>query len=245
MRRLFLSVSLLVLATRALAADPAFTPDQRREIVKIVRDAMKADPSILRDAVAALQAEEQSREEADTKSRIADKHQGLVADGSDPVAGNPAGDVTLVEFYDPRCQYCRRMLPALAALLQKDHGVRLVYKDIPVLGPASVMESRAILAARQQGAYGRMQEALMSNPAQPSMSMIAETARGLGLDPTRLAADMASAPVSRKIEANLSLARALKVEGTPVFVVGDTLIPGAVDQASLEAAVAQARDKRG
>ena len=234
----------LLAATPVLAADGAFTPDQRQEIVQIVRDALKNDPSILRDAVVALQAAQQAQAAADAKSMLAQKRQALVADAGDPIAGNPAGDVTLVEFYDPRCPYCRRMLPAIAALLQKDHGLRLVYKDIPVLGPASVMESRAILAAQKQGAYGRMQEALMSNPAQPSQSMIAETAHSLGLDPVRLAADMAGPAVTKRIDANMSLARDLHVDGTPVFMVGDTIIPGAVDEAALEAAIAQAR-KRG
>jgi protein-disulfide isomerase len=133
------------------------------------------------------------------------------------------------------------MLPAIAAMLRHDHGLRLVFKDIPVLGPPSVMESRAILAAQRQGAYGRMQEALMGNPAQPSPAMIADTAHGLGLDPSKLAADMESAAVSRQIAANMALARVLKVEGTPVFVVGDQVIPGAVDQPTLEAAIAEAR----
>ena len=234
----------LLAAMPALAAEPAFTPDQRRDIVQIVREALKNDPSILRDAVVALQAAQQAQSAAEAKSMLAQKHQALVADAADPVAGNPAGDVTLVEFYDPRCPYCRRMLPTIAALLQKDHGLRLVYKDIPVLGPASVMESRAILAAQKQGAYGRMQEALMSNPAQPSQSMIAETAHTLGLDPARLAADMAGPAVTKRIDANMSLARDLHVDGTPVFMVGDTIIPGAVDEAALQAAIVQAR-KRG
>ncbi len=223
------------------AAGRSFTPDQRREIVQIVRDALKADPSILRDAVTALQADEQLRSEADMKSRVAERRQALLANAGDPVAGNPSGDVTLVEFYDPRCPYCRRMLPALAAMVQKDHGLRIVYKDIPVLGPPSALESRAILAAQKQGAYGRMQEALMRNPAQPSAEMIADTARKLGLDPARLAADMTGPAVSSQIDANMTLARQLKVEGTPVFIIGSTIIPGAVDQPALEAAIAEAR----
>ena len=234
-------LAFLLASAPALAADPGFTPEQRREIVQIVRDAMKADPSILREAVTSLQAAEQARAEADTRQRIAERRSSLIANAADPVAGNPAGDVTLVEFYDPRCPYCRRMLPSLAAMIQKDRGLRVVYKEIPVLGPASTMESRAILAASRQGAYGRMQQALMTNPAQPSAEMIAQTARSLGLDANRLAADMASPGVTQQIEANMSLARDLKVDGTPVFVVGSTFIPGAVDQAALEAAVAQAR----
>jgi protein-disulfide isomerase len=239
--RFLLVLLAMATAVPALAADSTFTADQRREIVQILRDALKTDPTILRDAVVSLQAADQASEAAELKTKLAQKRQALLADPADYVAGNPAGDVTMVEFYDPRCPYCRRMVPTLAGMLKKDPGLRLVYKDIPVLGPPSVLESRAILAAQRQGAYGRMQEALMANPAQPSDSMIAETARGLGLDPVKLATDMQSRAVSEKIAANMALARTLKLEGTPVFIVGDTLIPGAVDQPSLEAAIADAR----
>jgi protein-disulfide isomerase len=247
MRRAFFA-SLLILAAFAAPAEaadpsPAFTPEQKQQIVDIVRAAMKSDPSILRDAVVALQAEDQAREAADTKARLASHEQALTGTFGDPVAGNPNGDVTLVEFYDPRCPYCRRMLPAIASLLQHDPKLRLVYKDIPVLGPGSVLETRAILAAQHQGAYERMQQALMRNPAQPSDAMIRDTAQGLGLDAGKLMADMNSPAVTAKIEANLQLARDMKVEGTPIWFVGQTQISGAVDEGSLAAAVAKARAK--
>lgn len=158
------------LPTLGHAADPAsgFTDAQRKEIVAIVRQALKADPSILRDAVSSLEADNQAKDAAEAKGAIAANQKALFNQFGDPQAGNPNGDVTVVEFYDPRCPYCRRMLPGIAQMLKKDPGVRLVFKDIPVLGPASVMESRAILAAQAQGAYLKMQTALMTNPAQPS-----------------------------------------------------------------------------
>ena len=178
---------------------------------------------------------------ADTKARLIDRQKALTANAADPIAGNPAGDVTVVEFYDPRCPYCRRMLPAIEALLKKDHGVRLVYKDIPVLGPASEAETRAILAAQKQGGYLKMQAALMSTPAEPTPAMLRDTAKGLGLDAAKLASDMNSQAVTDRIKQNMSLAHELKVDGTPIFVIGTQMIPGAMDQAALESAVAVAR----
>jgi protein-disulfide isomerase len=243
-RALFLA---MLLPGAALAADPApamqdaFTPAQRAAIVGIVRDALKTDPSILRDAVTALQADDAAHDEAEARSMIAARQKDLVGTASDPMAGNPHGDVTVVEFYDPRCPYCRRMLPGIEAMLQKDHGVRLVYKDIPVLGPASVLEARAIVAAGAQGAYLKMQAALMKDSATPSDAMIRATAAGLGLDADKLAADMNSPATAQKIKANLTLARELKLQGTPAFIVGDQMIPGMVDAEQLEAAVAAAR----
>jgi protein-disulfide isomerase len=249
MRRALLSAVLLLAPTLlaptvpALAADPGFTPAQRQEIIEIVRQALKSDPSILRDAVGTLQADDQARDQADQKARIAANQKALTANFSDPVAGNPNGDVTLVEFYDPRCPYCRKMLPSLASMIQKDPGLRIVYKDIPVLGPASTMEARAILAAKMQGGYSKMQEALMRDPAQPSDQLIRDTARTLGLDPAKLVADMNSPSVTAQIEANLTLARTLKVDGTPAWVIGQTLVPGAVDEGTLEALIADKRRK--
>ena len=244
MKRLFICLCLVASLAQASAQSSNFTPPQRQEIIRIIRDALKADPSILRDAVISLQADDTAREEADTHARLVAQQKALTANAADPVAGNPAGDVTIVEFYDPRCPYCRRMVPAIESMLQKDHGIRLVYKDIPVLGPASVTESRAILAAQKQGAYLKMQSALMSTPADPTPAMLNDTAHTLGLDSKRLAADMNSAAVTGQIDQNLSLAHLLKVDGTPIFVVGTKMITGAVDQAELEAAVAVAR-KRG
>jgi protein-disulfide isomerase len=225
----------------ARAADPAFTPAQRDQIIAIVRQALKTDPSILRDAVVALRADSDARDAADQKQALAAHHKDLFNTFGDAEAGNPNGDVTVVEFYDPRCPYCRKMLPGIDALLAKDHGIRLVYKDIPVLGPASTLESRAIVAAQKQGGYAKMQQALMSNPAQPSDDMIADSARAAGLDADKLAADMKSPATAQRIKANLDLAHDLKVTGTPTFIVGEQIIPGMVDAGELEDAVAQAR----
>jgi protein-disulfide isomerase len=229
------------IAPAAMATDTAFTPAQRAEIVSIVRQALKSDPTILREAVTALQADTEARDAAEQHSAIVDKHQELFSNFGDPEAGNKSGDVTVVEFYDPRCPYCRKMLPGIDAMLAKDHGIRLVYKDIPVLGPPSVLESRAIVAAQKQGGYLKMQSALMGNPTQPSDDMIADTAHSVGLDAAKLHADMNSPATTQRIKANLALAHALKVTGTPTFVVGEQVIPGMVDASQLEDAVAEAR----
>ena len=234
-----------VLPATAFAADTApatqFTPSQRAEIVQIIRTALKTDPSILRDAVTALQSQDEAREAADARDSIAARQKDLLNHPGDPEAGNPHGDVTVVEFYDPRCPYCRRMVPDIESLLQKDHGIRLVYKDIPVLGAPSLMEARAILAAQNQGGYLKMQAALMKDPSQPSEESIRATARELGLDPNRLIADMNSQATTQRIKANLALAKELKLQGTPAFVVGDQMIPGMVDADQLAAAVAGVR----
>jgi protein-disulfide isomerase len=229
----------------ATAADPVFSTAQRDEIVRIVREALKNDPSILRDAVATLNVDNEAQEAATQRASLEAHRQELVSKFGDPQSGNPSGDVTVIEFYDPRCPYCRKMLANIDTLLEKDHGIRLVYKDIPVLGPASTMEARAILAAQLQGGYRKMQTALMSDPAQPTAGMLSDVAKELGLNPAKLASDMDSPATTQRINANLALARALKITGTPTFVVGDTIIPGMVDLDQLQEAVASARKHAG
>lgn len=216
-----------------------FTPAQRAEIVQILRDALKQDPSILRDAVAAMQADEANRQRA----AIAAARTTMV-DPADPVAGNPNGDVTIVEFFDTRCPYCRKLEPTMADLLARDHRVRLVYKDLPILGPASVLGSKALMAAQQQGGYEKLRAAIMSAPPDTTKAMIQSAAEHIGLDWKRLDHDMNDPAIATRIEANLKQARDLGIEGTPALVIGGELIPGAVDLAELQKAVATARDAK-
>ncbi len=229
---LCLAVCLLAVPARA----DEFTPAQRAEIVQILHDALRQDPSILRDAIGALQSEDTDRQRA----ALAAAKDALV-DPADPVGGNPKGDVTIVEFFDTRCPYCRKLEPTMAELLARDHAVRLVYKDLPILGPASVLGSKALLAAQKQGGYEKLREAIMAAPPQTTKEIIQDSARRLGLDWKRLDHDMDDPAIKARIEANLKLARSIGIEGTPALVIGGELIPGAVDMADLTRAVAVAR----
>jgi protein-disulfide isomerase len=227
--------------TPAPAPPSAFTPAQRAEIVVILRQALASDPSILRDAIVALQADEVRQHEAAAQAAIQSLTPALVATPGDPVAGNPQGDVTLVEFYDLHCPYCRRMLPVLDQLLHTDPKLRVVYKDIPVLGPGSQLGARAVLAAQRQGGYGQLQKAIMKAGGPITEESLHTAATRVGLDWARLQRDMADPAIEARIDANLDLARQLGVDGTPAFVVGTRMLPGAVDLAELQDAVAAAR----
>ncbi|MEA2767048.1 MAG: hypothetical protein QOD93_10 [Acetobacteraceae bacterium] len=235
---LSLILSLLPWATGAQGAE--FTAAQRVEIVAIVRDALKQDPSILRDAVVALQADEGERSQEATRSAIVQSRNQLVTQ-ADPVAGDPNGDVTIVEFFDTRCPYCRKLEPVMDSFLTQDHRVRLVYKDLPILGPASVLGTKALLAAQRQGAYGQMREAVMKLPPDTTIPQIEASARALGLDWPRMARDMDDPAVQARIDANLKLAHDLGIQGTPALVIGNDLVPGAVELPALRKAVADAR----
>ena len=242
MRRAFLLAAAgLVAGGPALAQ--SFTDAQRDEIVSILREALRRDPSILRDAFAAIQAaEERERSEAQRAGIVA--HPAARFDNpGDPVRGNPRGDVTIVEFFDVRCPYCKRLHEDMEQLIRRDRNVRVVMKDIPILGPQSVLAARALLAAQRQGKYAELHDALMRMRGEPTEAAIRAEAQRAGLDVPRLLREMDDPAIARRIEANLALSRALRIEGTPALVIGETLIPGAVPLAQLEALVAQERQR--
>lgn len=242
MNRLSRFTTLLLAGLLCVSGAPAaeFTASQQADIVSIVRDALKRDPSILREAIVALQADEGARTEQASRAAIAQARDALVSPG-DPVDGDPHGDVTIIEFFDTRCPYCRRMEPTMSSFLAQDKRVRLVYKDLPILGPGSVLGSKALLAAQMQNAYGRMRDAVMELPPDTTLPQLESTARGLGLDWPRMARDMEDPAVQARIDANLKLARMLGIQGTPALVIGNDLIPGAVDLTDLHKAVQAAR----
>jgi protein-disulfide isomerase len=218
------------LAAAAEEAPPLDLPVE--QIEQVVRDYLLREPEIIYQALEELQRRQQVAAEARQRDAIAQAQDQLLRNPASPVAGNPEGDVTLVEFFDYRCTYCRRVVPALQALLEEDAELRVVFKELPVLGEDSVRAARAALASRNQDAYVEFHFALM-DAADLSQGGILALAREIGLDPERLARDMEAPEVQAVIEANYALASRLGIEGTPAFVIGETLIPGAVGKARL------------
>jgi len=237
---LILAGALLTSLTPLPAWADEFTAAQKAEIITILRDALRHDPSILREAVIALQSDDGEREKSAVKAALVAARDALVTP-NDPVAGNPRGDVTIVEFFDVRCPYCRKLEPEMAAFLAADRNVRLVYKDLPILGAASVIGSKALLAAQKQNAYEKMRDAVMRMPPDITRPAVEAEAKKLGLDTARLLRDMDDASVQQQIDSNLRLAQRLNIQGTPAMVVGDELLPGAVDALELKRAVIDAR----
>ena len=219
----------------------SFTAEQRQEIVEILRSALRTDPSILRDAVTALQQDDGNQQAASTRAALAANAARLTRTAGDPIAGNPNAGTTIVEFYDVRCPYCRRMLPVLASLLARDHDIRLVYKDIPILGPPSVIAAKAVLAAQRQGGYLKLHDLLMAGTADITETVVREAAQKAGLDWNRLQADMKDPAIQSRIDANLQLAQELKIEGTPAYIIGNQMLPGALALNDLQTAVAESR----
>ena len=244
----WMMAALLALGVATGAAAPGMAQglnaDQRAEVLQLLRQALREDPTILRDALAGLdEAERRDRTEAQ-RAAIVQQAAALFGDPADPVKGNPRGDVTIVEFFDARCGFCKQMHPTMEALLARDRNVRVVLKDLPVLGPASVLASRALLASQRQGRYGAFYDALLTLRGEPTEAVLRQQAERVGLDWARLRRDMEDPAIQRRIEINLRLAQTLGIDGTPAMVIGRTLVPGAVDLPTLERLVAEARAVR-
>jgi protein-disulfide isomerase len=158
-----------------------------------------------------------------------------------PVLGNRRGDVTLVEFFDYQCGYCKAVHADVRRLIDSDTNIRLVYKEFPILGPASITASRAALAAQRQGKYDALHVALMENRGQLDDDKIYRIAASAGLDLDRLKKDMQAPEISEALQKNLRLASELNIRGTPAFVVGDQIVPGAVGLDKLKELIASGR----
>lgn len=234
----------LALVAAALPARAQQTPPLTREQVEqIVREYLLNNPEIIVEAIEALEARQKQATLAGQRDAVAAHQEQLYRDPDAPVLGNPAGDVTVVEFFDYRCPYCKQVAPSLAQLLKDDGKVRLVLKEFPILGPDSVVAARAALAAHAQGKYAAMHGALLGHRGAFDEAVVTRIATAAGLDAARLKQDMAKPEIEAMIGRNKELAHALSLSGTPAFIVGDKVVPGAVDLDTLKLLVAETRKR--
>ena len=210
-------------------------------IRQIIRDYLLEHPEVLIEAGQALQAKRAAEEAEQAKHVIRRYRDELFSDPEAPVAGNPDGAIALVEFFDYRCGYCRRVKPTVEALLAENDDLRVVFKEFPILGPESTLAAQAALAARGQGSYEAFHWALMETEGSFDMEHILSVARSVGLDTERLARDMEEPALDALIERNAVLANALGISGTPAFVIGERVIGGALPLEQFRIAVADAR----
>lgn len=244
--RLFTSAALAALvvcgAGGAHAQDAQqFTPKQVEAIEKIVQDYLLTHPEIIPQAISALQEKERMAQETEAQRYLNDKGGEIFKDPAAPVLGNPDGDVNVVEFVDYNCGYCKAVHAAVKDAVKADGKVRLIYKELPILGETSVVAARAALAANMQKKYAEFQEALIKNRGPLSEDAIMKIAEQTGLDMEKLKADMASPDVEAALQKNQIQARNLAIRGTPSFIVGSRVIYGAVDKGTLKQLIDQSR----
>jgi protein-disulfide isomerase len=208
---------------------------------KNIRAYLMANPEVLVDAMAELERKQDSQRDTAAQKGIQENQAALLSDPETPSTGNPNGDVTIVEFSDYQCPYCKKAHATVKSTLASDGKVKLVYKDLPILGDASKVAAVAALASIKQGKHDAFHDALMANTAKLDSELIFKIAGSVGIDVAQLQKDMDDPKIKATIARNMALAEELGVRGTPAFVIGKQFAPGAVDSKTLEQMIAEAR----
>ncbi len=244
LRRLLVGAALAgALVTPALAADSdtALTEAQRLAVEKLIDAYIAENPEKIIESVREYNRRQEADRRAQATSNLVALRDELLHDPAAPAAGNPRGDITVVEFFDYRCGYCKRSLDMLMTVLREDNNLRVVFKEFPILSPESRQAARAALASQNQDKYLQFHVALMNARGAFEDEQIFDIAAEVGLDVNRLAADMRAPETEAQLEVVGDLARALNIEGTPAFIVGDRIFRGAIDLDTMRGAIAAAR----
>jgi protein-disulfide isomerase len=242
-------LSATLLASPAMAFDiNNMTEAERAAFNQAVRDYLVANPDVLVESYATLQRQEEAAQADKEAQVLADNHDTIFNDPNSWVGGNLQGDITVVEFIDYRCGYCRKAWEEVDQLVNTDGNIRFVLKEFPILGDQSILASRFAIAVRMlhgDEAYRKTHDALLTMRADATPETLTRLAGDLGIDPGPLAEKMNSDEVTAIIAANHQLGTLLEVNGTPTFVVGGTMVRGYLPLEGMQQIVAEARDKAG
>ena len=222
------------------AAAAPFTAEQKAEIEAMFKEFLAANPEAILQSVDNFRAEQEKKTQQSAQDNL-QEYQEYFLNKDLPIAGNPDGDVTLVEFFDYNCGYCRKAFADIQTLLGEDKNLRVVFQEMPILSPSSRTMATLALAAHDQGKYFEMHKALMDYRGSQSDDAFYKLAESLGLDMAKMKAAVTSEEMQAEITKSMDMARALGIKGTPGFVVGDRIYPGYIGTDALRKAVADAR----
>ena len=238
---------LMLLITSVWVSGPVaasqLDPADRELMEQVIEQYIRTHPELIEQSLQALEAKREAEEKAKQKVALEAHQAELLNDPTSPVSGNPSGDITLIEFFDYRCGYCKRAAGAVTQLQQENPRVRVVYKDFPILGEASELAAKAALASKAQGKHQAFHEAMLAFKGDITKESLLSLAGEVGLDTTKLEADMRNPEWQKVIDTNRALARTLGISGTPGFIVGTELVPGALDLNGLKELVARGKRK--
>ncbi|WP_405110898.1 DsbA family protein [Phaeobacter sp. BS52] len=221
--------------------------DERAAFGAEVRAYLLENPEVILEAVNKLEQQQAADEAARDDALVSENLTALHDDGYSWVGGNPDGDITLVEFMDYRCGYCRRAAPEVEQLVSGDGNIRLIIKEFPILGEASVLTSRFAIATRLvagDDAYKDVHDALITLSGEPNEGTLRRLADGLDLDADAILARMSDPEIARQLQDTRALAQQLAISGTPTFVLGEELLRGYLPADQMEIMVADIREKR-
>ena len=210
----------------------------RATLNSIIEDFIRNNPEIVRDTLIALAAREEAERKQTGLAKVRD-------DQGDPVMGNANGTITLYEFSDYNCGYCKRVFEPIQQLVRDNPDVRLVIKEFPILSQSSLFAAKAAIAAEMQGKFGDYHIAMMTYRGQITDAVVMRMAAQAGVDVEQLKSDMESSKTMAIIQRTREAAAALEINGTPGLVVGDTVVPGAIGLDELIKLIAEERNKQG
>lgn len=219
------------------------TPAEKLAIEEIVRKYILENPEVVIESIQNLRQQQETQTRNQARENLVKYHNKLFRDPATPVGGNPKGDVTIIEFFDYRCGFCKRVFPDIIKVLNEDRNIRFVFKEFPILGPESVFAAKAALAAWliDDGKYQSFHSALMKTKGALPESRVLRIAADKGFDVKALKKAMGDGRIDDMIEKNFALAKALDINGTPAFIIGDQVVRGAIDLAFLKELISKAR----
>lgn len=236
---------LAVLAVVAFAFSPAraesFSAGQKAEIEAIIKDYLLQKPEILREAIGVLEAREKAAEAKAREKVVSDPSGALFSAANQAVIGDPGGKITLIEFFDYNCGYCKRALSDLVRLMKDNPDLRVVLRDFPILSPGSAEAARianAFLRQFQGEKFWEFHQKLLGSRGPVGKAEALAVAKDLGADMDKLAKDASTAGITAGIQESEKLAKSLQVTGTPTYVIGEDVVVGAVGYDELEAKIA-------
>jgi len=219
----------------------SITKIERERIENIVKDFILNNPEHIIESIQSLRQREEVKKHEKIKGNIINYQNELINDPDTPVGGNQNGSINIIEFFDYRCGYCKRVLPDLIKLVSKDKDIRLIYKEFPILGPKSIVASKAGLSAwiLDKSKYQTFHKAMMDSKGMLSESRIMKLASNAGYNVANLKKIMETSRIDKILEKTYNLAKALDINGTPAFIIGDQVIRGAIDFKTLENLVSE------
>ncbi len=217
-----------------------YSPAQKEALGAVIKDYLLENPQVIFEAIEKHRADEEKRQKEQAASAIQDNIAKLTAADA-PSIGPADADITIVEFFDYNCGYCKKALPDIQAISESDKKVRFVFKEMPILGPTSMTAAQWAIAAKKQGKYFEYHSALMEFRGPKEEKQLEKLAKDVGLDIEQMKKDAASDEVRNLINDDIALARTIGIGGTPAFIVGETLYPGYIGEQGLKSAIKDAR----
>jgi protein-disulfide isomerase len=240
----FAAAAALLMLAQPVVADE-FSAPQKSEIERIVRDYLVSHPEVLQEAIAELEKRQAAADLEKTKSALASNAETLFNSSRQVVLGNPNGDVTMVEFFDYNCGFCKRAMADMMDLLKNDPKLRIVLKEFPVLGAGSVEAAKVAVAVRMQDKAGKkyldFHQKLLGGRGQADKARALAVAKEVGFDMKKIETDMDSDEAKASLEESLKLGETLGLNGTPSYIIGSDVVVGAVGLDTLRGKVSTAR----